>query len=239
MDKKERNERCQKLVSTLLKNCNQQESFLDDWVVIKSVVTPKVCYTIYQHIKLTTFVVHMNVDISGKSNAKTIVSSITSMSGDWIQDKENPYMWFLEKINSRHESQGTHTYLDSTPPQPKPALEKLKDKQKMQERELKKLEIDLKWDPPVSKYRQIDTDPEKIVMIGMSGCGACEGMKENIATYERKSGEKSNIEIVDCAVSEDERCKKVEGFPTFFRGDSEVSCRIGSGTVDQVYKDCK
>lgn len=234
-DRKERNTRCQKLVNTLLKNCNQQESFIDDWVVIKSVVTPKVCYTIYQHINMTTFVLHMNVDISLKYNRKNIVSGISSMPGDWVQDKENPYMWFLEKMNTEHESKGTHIYLGSVPPKTIPSLDKLKDRQN---RELNKLETTLIWDTPSSKYRKSDTDPEKIVMIGMNGCGACESMKKNIATYERETGKDSNIEIVDCAVSEDGRCKKVEGFPTFFKGDSEVSCRIGSGSVNQVNTDC-
>lgn len=77
---------------------------------------------------------------------------------------------------------------------------------------------------------------DEIIMIGMTGCGACESMKNNIATYEEYTNNKSRIKIVDCANSDDPRCKQVEGFPTFFKGKKQ--CRVGSGTVENVYADC-
>lgn len=78
---------------------------------------------------------------------------------------------------------------------------------------------------------------DKIVMIAMTGCGACESAKKNISRYEENTNKKSRIEIVDCAVSKDARCQKVEGFPTFFKGNKQ--CRVGSGTVEDIYSDCQ
>ena len=158
----DRNTQCQKLVNTLLKSCNQQESFLNDWVVIKSVVTPNVCYTIYQHIGLTTFVVHINKDLAKRKDGKMILSKITLMAGDWMQDEENPYMWFLEKINTRHESEGTHTRLDVSPPKTVPSLTTLKDKQA---RELKKLQTSLIWESPSSEANKTRDTKNRIKLF--------------------------------------------------------------------------